>query len=62
MPQNSFKKAKNIVDIFNEGSVRVIFYNGESKKYSEYSERLFYTEYAIKELKKLLGDENVVAK
>ena len=62
MTGDIFKKAKNIVDIFNEGSIRVIFYDGECKKYSEYSERMFYSEYAINELKKLIGEENVVVK
>lgn len=58
----SFLKAKNIVDIFNEGSVKVIFYNSAEKKYSEYSEKMFYSPYAINELKHILGDENIVVK
>jgi len=57
-----FKKAKNIVDIFNEGTVKVIFYDSSSSKYSEYSERMFYSEYAIRELKGIIGNENVVIK
>ena len=57
-----FKKAKNIVDIFNEGSVKVIFYDSSTSKYSEYSEKMFYSEYAINELKKLIGSDNVVLK
>jgi hypothetical protein len=57
-----FLKAKNMVDIFNEGSVRVIFYDMSTKKYSEYSERIYCTEYVVSQLKGILGDENVVAK
>jgi len=59
---NEFIKAKNMVDIFNEGTIKVIFYDGSTSKYSEYSERMFYSNYAIGELKKLLGDDNVVIK
>ena len=62
MSGEAFKKAKNIVDIFNEGTIRVIFYDQSTAKYSEYSERMFYSEVAIKELKKILGDDNVVVK
>lgn len=57
-----FKKAKNMVDIFNEGTITVIFYDSSTKKYSEYSERMFYSEYAIKELKGIIGNDNVVLK
>ena len=57
-----FKKAKNMVDIFNEGTVKVIFYDSSTAKYSEYSERMFYSEYAIKELKGIVGKDNVVTK
>ena len=57
-----FKKAKNMVDIFNEGTIKVIFYDSSTAKYSEYSERMFYSEYAIKELKGIVGEDNVVIK
>ena len=50
------------MDIFNEGSARVIFYDMSTKKYSEYSERIYLTNYVISELKKIIGDDNVVAK
>lgn len=62
MYDTEFLKAKNIIDIFNEGSVKVIFYNVAEKRYSEYSEKMFYSEYAVNELKSILGDENVVVK
>ena len=57
-----FKKAKNMVDIFNEGTIKVIFYDSSTAKYSEYSERMFYSEYAIRELKGIIGEDNVVTK
>ena len=57
-----FKKAKNMVDIFNEGTIKVIFYDSSTAKYSEYSERMFYSEYAIRELKGIIGEDNVVVK
>ena len=57
-----FKKAKNMVDIFNEGTIKVIFYDSSTAKYSEYSERMFYSEYAIRELKGIIGEDNVVIK
>ena len=57
-----FKKAKNIVDIFNEGTIKVIFYDSSTAKYSEYSERMYYSQYAIKELKGIIGEDNVVLK
>ena len=57
-----FKKAKNMVDIFNEGTIKVIFYDNSTSKYSEYSERMFYSEYVIKELKGIIGEDNVVIK
>ena len=62
MSCEAFVKAKNMVDIFNEGTIRVIFYDSSTGKYSEYSERLFYSNYAIGELKKILGNDNVVIK
>ncbi len=62
MECEKFKYAKNLVDIFNEGSLSVIFYDSSTKKYSEYSEKMFCSEYAISELKKLLGEENCILK
>ncbi len=62
MSGDIFAKAKNMVDIFNEGTVKVIFYDSSNAKYSEYSERMFYSDYAIAELKEIIGDGNVVLK
>jgi len=62
MKNEKFLKAKNFVDIFNEGQVKVIFYDISTKKYQEYSEKLNYSEYAVNSLKRILGEENVVFK
>ncbi len=62
MQNEMFLKAKNLVDIFNEGSMRVIFYDMSAQKYNEYSERMFYSEYVISTLKDILGEDNVVVK
>ena len=62
MQNKKFLKAKNVVDIFNEGQVKVIFYDMSTKKYQEYSERLNYSEYAASSLRKILGEDNVVFK
>ncbi len=62
MQNEKFLKAKNLVDIFNEGTVKVIFYDMSTKKYQEYSEKINYSEYALNSLKKILGEENVVLK
>jgi DNA polymerase III alpha subunit len=56
-----FLKAKNLVEIF-EGSVEAIFYDSESKQYRASGLGFDVSEYTVKELKSLLGDENVVIK
>ncbi len=62
MECEKFLKAKNIVDIFNEGSMFVFFYDSSNAKYSRYIERMYYSEYAVNELKALLGNDNVILK
>ena len=62
MQNEKFLKAKNLVDIFNEGTVKVIFYDMSTKKYQEYSEKINYSEYALNSLRQILGEENVVLK
>jgi len=62
MQNERFMKAKNIVDIFNEGSVKVIFYDMSTKKYHEYSEKMCSSEYAINALREIVGKDNVVLK
>ncbi len=57
-----FLKAKNIIDIFNEGSIRIIFFDKSTQKYQEYIEKMYYSEYAINELSKIVGKDNIVAK
>ena len=55
------KKAKNLIEIF-DGETPVAFYETESKQYFNFSVSLDATPFVIGELKKLLGDENVVVK
>lgn len=62
MKCDKFKYVKNLVDIFDEGTLGVIFYDSSTAKYSEYSRKMFYSEYAISEIKKIIGDENCVVK
>ncbi len=62
MTCEAFLKVKNIIDIFNEGSIRVIFYDMSCQKYNEYSERMFYSQYAFTQLKTIIGNDNVVIK
>ncbi len=54
-----FKKTVNLIDIF-EGETRVIFYDMEKKTYSAYSRGFGLTPFTLRELKQLLGEENVV--
>ena len=58
---DEFLKAKNLVEIF-EGATEVIFFDSSNKQYK--SSRLGFdaTDYTLKQLKNLLGDENVVGK
>ena len=62
MTDDVFLKVKNMVDIFNEGSVRIIFYDTSSQKYSEYSERLNYSQYVFKQIEKIVGKGNAIIK
>ncbi len=56
-----YKKAKNIVDIF-DGNIPVIFYDSSNKSYKPYSIGLDVSPFVLAELKGILGEENVVAK
>ena len=58
---NEFAKAKNTVEIF-EGAVEVIFYDSSTKEYRSSGLSFDATEYTLKQLKIILGDENVVLK
>lgn len=57
----AYKKAKNLVDIF-DGSVPVIFYDSSESKYHPYSSGMSLSPFLLKELGDLLGRENVVLK
>ncbi|MBQ8208241.1 MAG: DNA polymerase III subunit alpha [Clostridia bacterium] len=56
-----YKKAENLIDIF-EGSAQVIFYDSSSSKYVTYRTGAFADDFLLGELKKLLGENNVVYK
>lgn len=56
-----YKKCENIVEIF-EGLVRVSFYFADTGKYSDHPHGIEISDTAIKELKRLAGDDSVVTK
>ena len=56
-----FKKARNIVEIF-EGDKKVIFYDSSNSKAVNFPLGIDATPYVISELISLLGKENVVPK
>ena len=58
---DEFVRAKNLVEIF-EGAIPVIFYDTSQKQYKPSGLGFDATEYTLEQLKKLLGDENVVLK
>ncbi len=61
---SEYRRAKSAASIF-EGSVPVIFYDGEKKKYLTSDSDIITcsgSDFLIKELSEILGDENVVVK
>ena len=56
-----YLKAANLIDIF-EGNTAVVFYDTSKSKYFSYNAGLNVDEFLLSELKKLLGEENVVFK
>ena len=56
-----YRKCENIVEIF-EGLTRVSFYFSDTKKYSDHIHGMLLSETAIKELRRLAGDDSVVLK
>lgn len=54
-----YKKARNLVDIF-EGGARVVFYDTSTSRYLPYDHGLDATEFVLNELITILGRENVV--
>lgn len=61
LTHDKFVRAKNLVEIF-EGGISVIFYDTEAKTYNPSGLGFDATDYTVGELKKLLGDDNVVLK
>lgn len=53
------KKAGNLVDIF-EGSTTVVFYETKTRTYTTYERRMELDDFLMKELRTLLGEENVI--
>ena len=53
------QKVKNLVGIF-EGSTAVVLYDNSAKKYIAFDASVDISDFLIKELKLLLGEENVV--
>lgn len=58
---DEFVKAKNLVEIF-EGATEVVFYDNSTKQYRASGLSFDATDYTLKQLKLVLGNENVVLK
>ena len=56
-----YRKAANLVDIF-DGFTQTVFYDGSKNEYVTYEHGAAVSDFVINEMKKLLGDENVVYK
>ncbi len=56
-----FMKAVNLIDIF-EGYTQVVFYRMDEKSYFTYSSGIALSDFVMKELKAILGDDNVIYK
>jgi DNA polymerase-3 subunit alpha len=61
LDSEAWRRAKNLLEIF-EGALPVSVYDAESKTYHKQSLGFDCTAYTVRELKKLLGEENVVLK
>ena len=61
LESKEFAYAKNIVEIF-EGTTAVVFYDNSTKQYKASGLGFDVSSYTMGELKKLLGEENVVLK
>lgn len=59
LESGEYAKAKNLIEIF-EGCVPVIFYDNKTTSYIKNNTGTITTEFLIRELKELLGQENVV--
>ncbi len=58
---DEFKKAVNLVDIF-DGSTPVVFYSADTSSYFSYSRGINISDYVAEELSHLLGGKNVILK
>ena len=58
----AYKKALNLMQIFNEGQTAVFFYDGSTGKYTECAGRMSVTPFILTRLEALLGKENVVGR
>ena len=54
-------KARNLVALF-DGDFPVFFYNAETAKYTTEPVGIFLSDYVLRELRALLGEENVILK
>ena len=56
-----FMKAVNLIDIF-DGYTQVVFYRMDEKSYFTYSSGITLSDFVMKELKTILGEDNVIYK
>ena len=61
MECEQYLKAVNLVEIF-DGNDRVVFYDSSNEKYINFTTGATVTDFLASELKKILGDSNVVLK
>ena len=54
-----YNKARNLVDIF-DGNIQVIFFDRTTSEYKSYDVGVALSDFVLKELKNILGDDNVV--
>ena len=60
MDAPSARKAMLLCEIFSEGNVQAVFYDGSTGKYIRTNLAIAATPYVLQELKSILGAENVV--
>ena len=62
MQGESYRKALNLAEIFSDGTTAVIFFDRSAGKYYASNLHMRLSDGLLARLKRLLGDENVVAK
>ena len=62
LEDEAYLKAKNLVDIFCDGTVSVIFYSRKDAQYAPYGVKLRLTPFVRQRLEDVLGTENIVIK